>query len=420
MKKSLLFLALFLSFSLSSFSQTSAYVSNLHVALEAGDTLLVKDVLNQWENAEPDNPDMLFYKSQTLYNLGEISIDSALVTLGEITRLAPKRADYALIFIEQTSLRDFNVDETVKKLIDFDSRLKADPEGWTFGKNEVTPEDFDKLTAQLAGDLVEELGREDALSDAEAFADALAASSLDKNVTLEARKALAMSFSMHKQYEKAIETVKKLLADGAPNRAALLFNIALYYSYLDDTEEALNYAKLAQEAGDNKKAPRLIEDLQTPPQQARYYDFVFQLLPRLLSQLPVSEQTARILASPDEIISIFKRNRIVVSKDLSNVKTKVVPTEFGEIIVWTMPEPEEMTEPKYIALVPGLEHYSLYTLEKTIDFEGDFDADPYICGGASFAPGDSRASHFSFGDCVDGQNCTPEQFVKLICSKLTK
>ncbi|MDE6397001.1 MAG: hypothetical protein K2K84_07005 [Muribaculaceae bacterium] len=395
-------------------------MSNLQVALEAGDTLLVKDVLNQWEKAEPDDPDMLFYKSRILYNLGEISIDSALVTLGEITRLAPKRADYALAFIEQTTLRNFNVDEAVRKIMDFDSRVKADPEGWTFDTNEVAPEDFDKLTAQLAGDLVEELGRDGALSDAEAFVDALAGTSLDTQATLEARKALAMSFSMHKQYEKAIETVKKLLADGATNRDALLFNIALYYSYLDNTEEALKYARMAQEAGDTVKAPRLIEDLMTPPDEARYYDFVFQLLPRLLSQLPVSEHVAEILSSPEEVVTIFKQNRIIISKDLSGIKSEVVPSEVGNVIVWTMPEPEEMTEPKYIAFVPGSEHYSLLTLEKTFDFEGNFKGDAYIAGGANFNAGDRMASHFSFGEYVDGKTCTPEQFVKLIGSHLKK
>lgn len=414
-------MTLIVAFSISISAQTAAYLDNLSVACESGDTALVDDILKQWEAKEPDSPDMLWGKAQFLYATDRIDKDSLFSMMSKVVALDPKRLDLKLRLLDSQINELSTPEQITKTFCDVRNELFNDPSGWKINGDTLTEDQFVPLLASFAGDLVETINANSSIDIAKQFVDRLQKTGVEDRIVQEAKVVLAQYYSILKMYNEAIVVLKELLESNSDiNKSALLFNIALYYSYLDNKKEALKYAKLAEKAGDDKNAPRLIRDLDTPEQQARYYDFVFQLLPRLLSEMPVSDKTWEMLMDPNYVVRIFKRNHYNINKDLSNVKAEAVPSDSGEIIVWTMPEPEEMTEPKYIAIVPDGDHYRMFTLEKTFDFEGKFKGDPYFAGGANFKAGDRMASHFSFGEYVDGKTCTPEQFVKLIGSYLKK
>ncbi len=109
-------------------------------------------------------------------------------------------------------------------------------------------------------------------------------------------------------------------------------------------------------------------------QEMDLYPFEFQFLPSLATQLSPGKESQRILCNPKTMIKDLPfSNGYIVDLNPKDVKVTKVGEGVETAIVWTMPDPEKMPFPKYIAFVPNSEKsgYSVYYLELSISFNDD-------------------------------------------------
>lgn len=343
-----------------------------------------------------------------------VGVDSIIDTYKSAIAKEPKRLDFRLQMIEHEFMKGASTENFSNEITALRNELKGNPTGWKIGEEDIDPRDFDEYLGDLAGNIVNQLAEKRSIEDAEQFVGSLMRYGVPERVVEGAKVELAMTYSSKHLYEKAIDQLKELIDKyNGFSKAPMLFNVALYYSYLGNKDEAIKYALKAQEAGDTERAPKLIHNLEIPDQVARYYDFVFQLMPRLVSEFDSSDESKKVIMSPEKIIRYFQMNHILIDKDLTDIKVEVYPSESGNIYVWTMPAPVEMTDPKYLGFADTGDSYRYYTLEKTIVLDDNESSDPYILGGSVYEAGDTMPMHFSTRLYTDG-SCTPEHFVELI------
>ena len=110
----------------------------------------------------------------------------------------------------------------------------------------------------------------------------------------------------------------------------------------------------------------------------RIYDYQYRLLPMLAERTEIGDAGMYFLGTPLKANEILEQSGIVSPFKPAEIAVDTVSHKDGTIIVWTFPEPKEIPLALYVAFVPENEHYSVYTLEKTLNLG---DEELWVIGG---------------------------------------
>lgn len=150
-----------------------------------------------------------------------------------------------------------------------------------------------------------------------------------------------------------------------------------------------------------------------------------QLIPMILNSVRANTPDSAFLTQPSRIFNdLLPRLYAIPPFDAVEVKVSTVPSEGGQIIVWELPEPTEITACKYIAFVPWDDVYRMYGLEKTLDL-GFLDEKPAGEATDSIADTDNdglwvlgssaKSGHTNFGTVARPKSA--EEFARLLIDK---
>lgn len=145
----------------------------------------------------------------------------------------------------------------------------------------------------------------------------------------------------------------------------------------------------------------------------------------ILNSVRANTPDSAFLTQPSRIFNdLLPRLYAIPPFDAVEVKVSTVPSEGGQIIVWELPEPTEITACKYIAFVPWDDVYRMYGLEKTLDL-GFLDEKPAGEATDSIAGTDNddlwvlgssaKSSHTNFGTVTRPKSA--EEFARLLIDK---
>lgn len=141
----------------------------------------------------------------------------------------------------------------------------------------------------------------------------------------------------------------------------------------------------------------------------RVYDYQYQFLPMLAERAETGDVGMYMLGTPLIADKILKESDIVSPFKPDDITVDTIRHNDDTIIVWTFPEPKEVPIALYIAFVPDNGHYSVYTLEKTFDFDNN---ELWVIGGMK-----TRA-HTSYTDTP--RPASPQDFVSKLLKTLHK
>lgn len=141
----------------------------------------------------------------------------------------------------------------------------------------------------------------------------------------------------------------------------------------------------------------------------RVYDYQYQFLPILAGHTETGDVGMYMLGTPMIADKILKESDIVSPFKSDDITVDTIRHNDETIIVWTFPEPKEVPIALYIAFVPDNGHYSVYTLEKTFNFD---DNELWIIGGIT------SGSHTSYTDIP--RPASPEDFVAKLLETIKK
>ena len=218
------------------------------------------------------------------------------------------------------------------------------------------------------------------------------------------------------QYEAAGEVLTRW-EKAEPESAELLAGKIKLFALTGRTDSAKYYAGLFAQRQDVEEGYKqyladIVDRLSTPPDTVRYKFYQMVLLAQL-AEIHPSDEMKHFLMNPQQAVALFRNQGIVVERDLSTTSAQRVVADSTEMIVWTMPEPENLIDCKYVAFVPADSCFEYFTFEKTIPF-GEQPENMYILCQSKYKYNEPSSHIHSNYRVGAGDDCTPKQFAKMV------
>ncbi|MDE5607441.1 MAG: hypothetical protein K2I64_00735 [Muribaculaceae bacterium] len=403
---------------LRAFDNTEACYDAINSALQSGDFATVDSLLDDWKKSNVAPAEALFAEGYASYRKGDIERAELLMDSAE--RMNPMQLDFRTRHIREQYLagRKAKAFAGLRRLA---AETAADPDGWTVDEDMPEMDAQEALVTLMSSYIYYHLNGKLPFDDIRQFADSVAAAVPDPG-DVETKIVLGSILLENSDYEGAASILEKCLPIARqPRLSAVRTMLALLYGENGDAERASEMAGAVFD--DPESDPRYVEMLQSSfsPQRdtLSYRQFQFTVLSYFASSL-TPEWIPENLDRPDILIPEYLNGMsFAVDRDISGITAEKFDVEahFGDstailpVIVWTMPEPKEFVDCKYVAFVPQGDSLRYITLEKTIPIKDDPEKVYIVCE-AVFNADSQGYDHRNYGYKV-GDALTTEQFSRL-------
>lgn len=388
---------------------SSMYGINFYDALDKGNYSMAEILLSQWQEAGG---------SPTELTLAEASLrmrsDSTSTVAGEeLFRKAiassPENLSYPLRFMEELALAG-KISEALEVCKGFCAEVDRDVQLTLFDTT-IPADSVDLYVGSCFAGMVDNLSGKLTADEILDLTEGMV--SCYPGGIVEGMTRYHTGFAMYNQErtEAAINQWEKAVGFfDEPYKSEIHLNLALLYAMKGDLLNAGINAEHAQKEGPEDirtAATKLIEDMNGSTVPYRYYTMV--LLSKLALETQPSPEGEATLLDPTTFNENLRQAGYKVDRDINPISALKVESDFGNTIVWSMPEPKDFIDCLYVAFVPADSCYRFITLEKTFDNEGK---ESFILCESVYQPESEGYKHSNFNTYFD-RSLTPEQFGRI-------
>lgn len=392
---------------LHAYDDSDSYYEALDEAVKSGNRLLADSLLSAWKKSGIEPEELVFAEGRTAMRLGDIDRGDALLDSAET--LAPKRLDFRVRHIREKFLAG-RKQEAFAAMRRITAETAADTAAWAYFEEPIEGPVSDELAGAFGAILYHMKEEGMPMETLREIADTMAVLIPDAGAT-EAKLAFGTLLCQDGNFSEAISLFESALPTATEPRLSRL-RLLLISSYMDtnepDKREAMAIELLTSPYSDPAVLKAFNEYFLAEPDTVPYGQFQMTVLSMFADQ-PFLDNFAEMLRRPQNLLAYyFAYTNLTVDRDLSGITAETVDITYTDgdstvtlpVIVWTMPEPREMIDCKYVAFVPdGDNHFRFITLEKTFPFgeEEEAEGNVYMVCEAVFTEQNVSYDHRNYG-----------------------
>lgn len=386
--------------------RSDAYYDAIADAITAGNFSTADSLLNEWRNAGIDPVERIFSEGFVAYRRGQTELGKELID--SAINLSPKRLDYRTRQIREQYLagRKDEAFEGIRKLA---AETAKNPTDWVIENEQIDIPAGEAVCLLMSSHLYHHLSHLMQSADLRQFADSVIATYPEDGV-VNINTALGYGLYENDDKAEAIEAWEQALTKAhQPELSHLRALLASCYGETGDIQRYSDMVKL------------ILDDPESDPEILEYMGLNADVKVDTLSysqlQFIVMSYFACPLA-PEWITDNLEHPEIILpqylvgmnfesERDITCIKAEKFDVEVNDgdstaiipVIVWTMPEPHNIIDCKYVAYLPDGDKWRYITLEKTLSME-DFTKSFVVCE-AIFRDDTQGYDHLNYGIMTD-------------------
>ena len=399
--------------------RTDAYYEAIANAIAAGNFLTADSILHEWKNAGNEPIERTFAEGHVAYRRGQAELGKQLTD--SAINLSPKSLDFRTRQIREQYLAGQR-DEAFQGIRKLAAETAKNQTNWLIDDAPIDIPADEAVCLLMSSHIYNQLNHFLPSTDLRQFADSVIKAYPEYGSVL---INTGIGYALYEKGDKAgaIQAWEQALPGAhQPELSHLRALLATSYGEVGDTQRSSDLAKLILD--DPESDPEICQYIKqsysVEVDTLSYRQIQFNVLSYFASPL-ATEWITENLEHPEIILPKYLAGMNYVSeRDLSCIKAERFDVEanFADstallpVIVWTMPEPKNFVDCKYVAFVPQGDSLRYITLEKTLPLDNDEFKNMYIVCEAVFNVESEGYDHRNYGYRV-GDNLTTEQFSRL-------
>ncbi len=394
--------------------RTDAYYDAIYDAIMTGDTATADSIIGEWKLSGLEPVEAMFAEGYVALRKGETKRGEALLDSAEV--IMPRRLDFRTRHIREQYIAGKKQD-AFAGLRELASDIADTTEEWTIYDQTADISAQEEAVVLLTSHMYYQMNEVLPFEEIVEFADSVAAvfpipGKMDTKILL------GQIMYEKEDFNGAVATWESILPMATEPRLSQLRLMLMFgYTNIDEPDkwQATAMALMESPDADLDVIKTFNEAFLGEPDTLSYRQFQYTVLSMFAAQ-PFRDNFPEALCDPQHLLKDYLcHTNLTVSRDVTGITAEsfdIANSDSGTtvtqpVIVWTMPEPQNMIDTKYVAFVPdGDNHFRYITLEKTLPSEtGETE---YIVCEAVFREDKTSYDHLNYGMGFDDSLTTAD------------